>query len=173
MEAVIGWDIGGAHLKAARVEGGRLVATRQAATPLWLGLQSLEVAFDSLKAELGPADRHAVTMTGELCDAFRSRRDGVVGLTALAGRLLAPSPIVLYAGRAGFVGSAEIAERAADIASANWRASAEVLARSRRPFSSTSARRLPTSFRSSPDESPQSANRIPSGSSPASSSTPA
>ena len=129
MDVVIGWDIGGAHLKAARVEGSRVVATRQAATPLWLGLQSLEAAFDRLNVELGPADRHAITMTGELCDAFPSRREGVAGLAALAERRLAPSPVSLYAGRAGFVGPEETAECALDIASANWLASASVVAR--------------------------------------------
>ena len=37
MSVVIGWDIGGAHLKAARVKNGRVEAVVQAATPLWLG----------------------------------------------------------------------------------------------------------------------------------------
>jgi len=129
MDVVIGWDIGGAHLKAARAEGSRVVATHQAATPLWHGLQSLEEAFDHLKSELGPADRHAITMTGELCDAFPSRREGVVGLAAIATRQLASSRVSLYAGRAGFVELEEAADRAADIASANWRASASILAR--------------------------------------------
>ena len=54
MSVVIGWDIGGAHLKAARVRHGRVEAVVQAATPLWLGLDSLETAFDALRAELGP-----------------------------------------------------------------------------------------------------------------------
>jgi uncharacterized hydantoinase/oxoprolinase family protein len=67
---VIGWDIGGAHLKAARAASGRVEATAQAATPLWLGLDSLHSAFDRLKQQLGDADAHALTMTGELCDAF-------------------------------------------------------------------------------------------------------
>ena len=39
--ALIGWDIGGAHLKAARWEEGRIVATTQVAAPLRLGLERL------------------------------------------------------------------------------------------------------------------------------------
>jgi len=70
MTASIGWDIGGAHLKAARAENGRIVAAAEAATPLWQGLDSLHEAFAALKARLGPADLHGVTMSGELCDAF-------------------------------------------------------------------------------------------------------
>ena len=46
VSVVIGWDIGGVHLKAARVKHGRVEAVVQAATPLWLGLDSLHAAFD-------------------------------------------------------------------------------------------------------------------------------
>jgi len=124
--ASIGWDIGGAHLKAARAENGRIVAAAEAPTPLWQGLDSLDVAFEALKARLGPAEVHGVTMSGELCDAFATRRDGVVGLAAIAAAHLgAPR---LYAGAAGFVAIDSAAEHAARVASANWRATAEAAA---------------------------------------------
>ena len=128
MSVVIGWDIGGAHLKGARVRNGRVEAVVQAATPLWLGLDSLEAAFEAIGAELGPADRHAITMTGELCDAFPSRREGVAGLAGIAAKRLAPAVPSLYAGRAGFVALGEAAAHAADIASANWHATAALVA---------------------------------------------
>ena len=128
MSIVIGWDIGGAHLKAARVKDGRVEAVVQAATPLWLGLDSLHAAFDALNAQLGRADRHVVTMTGELCDAFPSRREGVAGLAEIAANHLSPAAPSLYAGRAGFVEIGEAASHAVDIASANWHASAAVVA---------------------------------------------
>jgi probable H4MPT-linked C1 transfer pathway protein len=128
VSVVIGWDIGGAHLKAARVKHGRVEAVVQAATPLWLGLDSLEAAFDALGAQLGRADRHVITMTGELCDAFPSRREGVAGLAAIAANHLAPAAPSLYAGRAGFVELGDAASHAGDIASANWHASAALLA---------------------------------------------
>ena len=125
---IIGWDIGGAHLKAARAAGGRVLATAQAATPLWLGFDSLHSAFEDLKRDLGDADLHAVTMTGELCDAFASRREGVVGLAAIAAQHLAPTPIKIYAGAARFVGLDEVEAHGEKIASANWRATAELVA---------------------------------------------
>ena len=127
MTTTIGWDIGGAHLKAARAEGGRIVAAAEVATPLWQGLDSLHAGFGALLARLGPADAHAITMTGELCDAFASRREGVIGLAEIAARHLG-TPWV-YAGRAGFVSVREVADHVHEIASANWRASAEVAAR--------------------------------------------
>ena len=128
VSVVIGWDIGGAHLKAARVKHGRVEAVVQAATPLWLGLDSLHAAFDVLSAQLGHADRHVITMTGELCDAFPSRREGVAGLAAIAANHLSPAAPSLYAGRAGFVELGEAGSHAVDIASANWHASAALLA---------------------------------------------
>jgi probable H4MPT-linked C1 transfer pathway protein len=110
------------------VKHGRVEAVVQAATPLWLGLDSLHAAFDVLSAQLGHADRHVITMTGELCDAFPSRREGVAGLAAIAANHLSPAAPSLYAGRAGFVELGEAASHAVDIASANWHASAALLA---------------------------------------------
>ena len=124
MGIIIGWDIGGAHLKAARCLDGRLDAAFEVATPLWRGLDTLDAAFADLTRRLGPADAHAVTMTGELCDAFASRTEGVVGLAEIARRHL--GAIKLYAGREGFVDEARPHARA--IASANWRATAEAAA---------------------------------------------
>jgi probable H4MPT-linked C1 transfer pathway protein len=126
LHATIGWDIGGAHLKAARAEGERIVAAAEIATPLWQGLDSLHAGFAELASRLRPADAHGVTMTGELCDAFPSRREGVIGLADIAARHLgAPR---FYAGRVGFVALTGVAAHARAIASANWRASAEAVA---------------------------------------------
>jgi len=45
MAVVVGWDIGGAHLKAARAENGRIVDAVQIAAPLRLGLDASASAF--------------------------------------------------------------------------------------------------------------------------------
>jgi uncharacterized hydantoinase/oxoprolinase family protein len=75
--AVVGWDIGGAHLKAARAENGRITAAIQVAAPLRLGLERLAQAFAEAKALIGQADCQAVTMTGELADTFSHARRGL------------------------------------------------------------------------------------------------
>lgn len=126
MTVVVGWDIGGAHLKAARVEDGRIVDTVQVASPLRLGLDRLAQSFAAAKARMGAADRHAVTMTGELADIFASRAEGVLSLTQAARRELGPDPVTIYAGRVGFVAPEQADRHIADIASANWFASASV-----------------------------------------------
>ena len=42
---VAGFDVGGAHLKVARAESGRVVVARTFATPIWQGLDSLVSAI--------------------------------------------------------------------------------------------------------------------------------
>ncbi|MBI1869285.1 MAG: H4MPT-linked C1 transfer pathway protein [Methylocystis sp.] len=129
MTCVIGWDIGGAHLKAARVEEKRVVAATQVACTLHHGLTHLEHAITEALARLGPADRHAVTMTAELSDAFENRTLGVATVANIFSRQIKAQDIVFYAGAQGFVPCGSIGEHAAAIASANWLASASLVAR--------------------------------------------
>jgi probable H4MPT-linked C1 transfer pathway protein len=128
MRSVIGWDVGGAHLKAARADDGRIVEAIQVAAPLRLGLERLAQAFAEVKARIGAAHLHAITMTGELADTFSSRAEGVGKLAALAVRELTPTEVLLYAGRAGFIAAQDAPRHVEDIASANWFASAALAA---------------------------------------------
>ena len=128
MSVVIGWDIGGVHLKAARAENGRIVAAIQVASPLRGGLERLVEAFSEAKAAMGAPDLHAVTMTGELADTFSSRAEGVARLVALAAQALDSAPVRFYAGPLGFVAAKHAADQTMAIASANWHASAAVVA---------------------------------------------
>jgi (4-(4-[2-(gamma-L-glutamylamino)ethyl]phenoxymethyl)furan-2-yl)methanamine synthase len=132
MSVVVGWDIGGAHLKAARAEHGRIVDAVQVASPLRLGLEALATSFAAAKARMGAADLHAVTMTGELADTFSSRREGVESLVGMAQSELARTTVTVYAGRAGFIAPEAAPAHVEDIASANWHASACLVARTLR-----------------------------------------
>jgi len=127
MQSIIGWDIGGAHLKGARCEDGRIVKVAQIASPLWLGLDELHRAFAEAKTILGDADQHVATMTGELADAFASREAGVSGLAQIAATDLQTQAIRFYAGVKGFVGLSDAAAHFTEIASANWHASASLI----------------------------------------------
>src|SRR4051794_26012118 len=84
MTVIIGWDLGGAHLKAARAEHGVIVDAVQVPSPLRLGLAALSEAFTAAKARIGSGQCHAVTMTAELADTFTSRPEGVRQLIATA-----------------------------------------------------------------------------------------
>ncbi|KQT85229.1 hydantoinase/oxoprolinase family protein [Aurantimonas sp. Leaf443] len=119
----MGWDVGGAHLKAALCEGERVIRVWQAATPLWQGLSHLEGALAAILAEAPEVERHGVTMTGELSDIFASRREGVERLAALMAERLG-AETAIYAGARGFVRPSDSGVVFAEIASANWHASA-------------------------------------------------
>jgi probable H4MPT-linked C1 transfer pathway protein len=129
MFSVIGWDLGGANLKLARIEDRRAVAVAQIPCPLRQDASK----FDAALAEalpLCPAGAvHAVTMTGELSDVFRDRAEGVAYLVQMM-RGAADGEAVFYGGRAGFLRDTGAVERVNDVASANWHASASLIGRS-------------------------------------------
>ena len=77
--AVLGWDVGGAHVKASLLVDGRIRDVAQWAAPLWLGLTHLDAAIDAARARWPGFEqaRHAVTMTAEMTDLFPDREAGV------------------------------------------------------------------------------------------------
>lgn len=126
---IIGWDLGGAHLKAARVdERGDALDVVQLACRLWMGIGELERGIDAALSALGPCPRHAVTMTGELADLFADRKSGVIGLAAALRKKLPGASMLLYAGERGFVAPAQAGRHYDAIASANFLASAQAVA---------------------------------------------
>ncbi len=128
--AAIGWDLGGAHLKAALFDhGGVLIRVRQLPMPLWRGAEHLDTAIGLLAREWSLAEYdHYMTMTGELVDAFENREQGVSQLVRSAAALLPAARLWLYAGPEGFVSVDESVRFHQQIASANWHATATWLA---------------------------------------------
>jgi (4-(4-[2-(gamma-L-glutamylamino)ethyl]phenoxymethyl)furan-2-yl)methanamine synthase len=133
---VIGWDIGGANVKAAcllftdgRAESGRSVRRY---FELWNNSGGLRQLLQEIHSDLGPADAMVLTMTGELCDAFDDRAEGVAYIIS-AAREAAPG-IPLYAidldGRLVRADGGEV--DLLTIAATNWIAEALTLA-SRQP----------------------------------------
>ena len=80
----VGWDVGGVQVKAARVEsragGPPLVRTAVRSLEMWRGRDRLPGILRELGEELSIDDAtpHALTMTAELSDAFRDKREGVL-----------------------------------------------------------------------------------------------
>src|SRR4051812_46993371 len=71
---IVGLDIGGANLKAARVDG----TARHQMFALWKTPELLEKQLREMVDSLPACESLAVTMTGELCDCFATKREGVV-----------------------------------------------------------------------------------------------
>jgi len=80
----LGWDIGGVYVKAVRIDWqtGKLIDTRTAIQPLemWHECSNLSAILRDVGVGLGldGVQAMAVTMTAELSDAFRSKREGVL-----------------------------------------------------------------------------------------------
>jgi probable H4MPT-linked C1 transfer pathway protein len=128
-EAVLGWDIGGAHLKVAAVNGsGKVMRVRSLPCTLWLGLEHLDRAISAALAGMPASRLHAVTMTGELTDLFRNRGEGVRSIIAFFTRQVPAERVRIYAGPSGFLTPQRAIRQSAAVASANWAASAELVA---------------------------------------------
>jgi probable H4MPT-linked C1 transfer pathway protein len=122
--ATLGWDVGGAHVKVARVQRGEAIDAAQWPCPLWQGMQHLDAALAAAR-ERWPdlaTQHHAVTMTGEMVDLFAHREDGVARIAAHLAAAL-PSPR-FFAGDRGWCDAADAAAAWPQIASANWQATA-------------------------------------------------
>lgn len=123
MLQVLGLDIGGANLKAAHSNGSAI----SVAFPLWKQPDRLTAALRQLCAEMPAHDRLSVTMTGELCDCYPTKREGVhaivQGVLAAAG----PTPVRVWSNRARFVSCDEAMAEPYRVAAANWLAQAYLM----------------------------------------------
>ncbi|HUL63430.1 MAG TPA: hydantoinase/oxoprolinase family protein [Burkholderiaceae bacterium] len=128
-QSMVGWDVGGAHLKAALVERGKVVDAMQVPCTLWQGIEALDSALASMHArwpDLRTA-RHAVTMTGEMVDLFPDRGAGVAALVEHLGEALGPA-VQFFAG-SEWLDCARAKHAWQRVASVNWLATAQCLAR--------------------------------------------
>ena len=128
MTDIIGWDIGGAHLKAAHLNAQRqIVNVYQQPCPLWKGLNQLENATRLILKTL-PEAQHVITMTGELVDFFDHRDQGVAAILNTMQPLLT-TQLSVFAGSNGILPIEQISQSHYEaIASANWLASASFAA---------------------------------------------
>lgn len=128
--AVIGWDIGGAHVKACLCVGGEVRAVLQQAAPLWQGLEALDGALAAVRARWPQfaRARHALTMTAEMTDLFADRAAGVRALCARLAHQLGER-LHFYAGPSNWLSAPQASLHWRAVASANWLASADFIAR--------------------------------------------
>ncbi len=96
MNVFVGWDLGGAHVKAALVRNGRVEAVWQVPCPLWQGMTSLDEAVGTLLSRLPSGCIHGLTMTGEMVDLFKDRQEGVWNILRAFGRLIGAEEVWVY-----------------------------------------------------------------------------
>ena len=129
MSKVMGWDIGGAHVKAVQVDDcGRAVQVWHRMVPLWKGLDRFAETVSDIREEAGGHGlRHAVTMTGELADIFPTRAEGVRRIVRCLAKILPGDALSYFSADSKFIEDPE--RRAHMIGSMNWYASAQLVAR--------------------------------------------
>src|SRR4051812_35676087 len=127
--ATLAVDIGGANTKAAWLDGGWL---RTVSRPfeVWRDREALVAVLRDVAAEVaaGQPQAVAITMTAELSDAFRTKREGVSFVLDAAEAALGDQPLSVLT-TAGELVTVEAARaRPGDVAAANWVATALAVA---------------------------------------------
>ncbi len=122
---VVGLDIGGANLKAADVEGVAL--TRPFA--VWKAPQNLAAEISRLLASFATPDAIALTMTAELADCYRTKREGVAAVINAVEQAAGPIPVHVWQTNGRFVTPNEARESYTLVAAANWHALATFVGR--------------------------------------------
>src|SRR5438094_9015247 len=92
MPRALGLDSGGANLKAAATDG----PARSWPFALWKRPHDLAAELRALAGDFPPSPRVAVTMTGELCDCFATKRDGVRHILEAVAAAFAPPTVRVY-----------------------------------------------------------------------------
>jgi probable H4MPT-linked C1 transfer pathway protein len=129
--SVIGWDIGGANIKAALISGASDTGPRviEEPFPLWREPNRLAEVIARVGGELGKASRMGITMTAELADCFATKREGVAFVLDALRVAFPHVPQAVYGVDGRFRSVSAARENPLDVAAANWRASATLVAR--------------------------------------------
>ncbi|HLG59906.1 MAG TPA: hydantoinase/oxoprolinase family protein [Vicinamibacterales bacterium] len=128
---MIGWDIGGVNTKVARVVAGRVLIACGRPFELQRDPGGLVPLLRELASEAGAddSDAHAVTMTAELSQMFRTKREGVSFVLDAVEAAFPSATIGVYAVDGRFLPPAAAREEPIAVAAANWAATARMVAR--------------------------------------------
>jgi hypothetical protein len=133
--AVLGWDIGGVNTKVARLHTGRGDPTlRSTCLPFEVKRNPAALVLSLAQAARSvggqPGDLHAVTMTAELSQAFRTKREGVGFVLDALETAFPDSRLTVYTVDGSFVAPSRARELPLAVGAANWAATAALVSRS-------------------------------------------
>ncbi|MAT13744.1 MAG: H4MPT-linked C1 transfer pathway protein [Planctomyces sp.] len=123
---IVGFDIGGANIKAAHLDGMALSRS----FPLWKEPHQLSHALAEMLSELPRVDRLAVTMTGELADCFETKAEGVATILDAVELAAEGRPVDVWQTAGEFVDPELATEYPLLVAAANWHALASWIGQS-------------------------------------------
>ena len=128
--SVVGWDIGGVNTKVARVVDGTIVAACTRPFEIQRDPHALGPLLSVLADEIGtsPDDRHAVTMTAELSQMFRTKRDGVGFVLDAVCATFPRADTRIFAADGRFLSPDDARREPLAVAASNWAATARLVA---------------------------------------------
>jgi probable H4MPT-linked C1 transfer pathway protein len=129
-KSVIGWDIGGVNTKVARVTDGVVVAAKAHPFELQHDPDALTGLLRSLAEQIGASlgDVHAVTMTAELSQIFRTKREGVSFVLDAVTAAFPADDVHIYRVNGEFATPGEAKRIPLEVAASNWAATARLAA---------------------------------------------
>ncbi|MCC3144110.1 H4MPT-linked C1 transfer pathway protein [Halanaerobium sp. Z-7514] len=127
---VTAWDIGGANIKASRIEYEKNISNIKSSShffPIWDQSKDPLLIIKDISEELGSSDYFAVTMTAELADRFNNKAEGVNYIIELFEKNFKEKNI-FYCDYYGNLKQKFEIKAIKTLAAANWAVSAKFLA---------------------------------------------
>ncbi len=135
MPNVIGFDIGGANTKAAfiNIEKGHLIDLKISSRyfPVWKERERLGAMLLQLESELSGSskvDCVGVTMTAELADLYRTKREGVEDILAVVEKAFPAMRVLILNTKGQLVTLGQARQEPLQVAAANWAATGWMVA---------------------------------------------
>jgi probable H4MPT-linked C1 transfer pathway protein len=129
---ILGWDIGGVNTKVACLGDNGVLVVQSRAFELQRDPEALVDMLCEMAAEVGVASADAficaVTMTAELSQMFRTKRDGVRFVLDAVETAFPRADVHVYTVGGGFLAPAAAREQPLVVAAANWSATARLIA---------------------------------------------
>ena len=140
---IIGWDIGGANIKATKIiynqQKQKLESIKSVSKffPMWDQNLNPKAIIQEIYHNLAEADYFAVTMTAELADRFSTKIEGINFIVDLFKNNFTNKKLFFFNNQAQLFNPLEIAnnfDRLLELAAANWSVSAAFAAEFKSDF---------------------------------------
>lgn len=127
---VAGWDVGGVNLKCAVVRDGRIAHSRTRPLEIQRTPGDLVAALrsEARAARLAAGTPHALTMTAELSQLFRTKREGVAFVLDAMAAAFPNEDVAIYTVGGRFVSADDARRDPLRVAASNWHATASIVA---------------------------------------------
>ncbi|MBA3660045.1 MAG: H4MPT-linked C1 transfer pathway protein, partial [Gemmatimonadales bacterium] len=131
---ILGWDVGGVNTKAVRIDrgGDAPPPTAARAYEIQRDPSRLSSILRAVRGDLGDGrvEAHAITMTAELSQAFRTKREGVSFVLDAFADAFPATPLEVFAVGGLFVSPDRARSEPLTVAASNWYATAALVGRS-------------------------------------------